>query len=581
MPFFFGLWSIFLGQDRNFDLANYHLYNGFAFLNDKFNIDIAAAGPQSYLNPLLDVFFFYFNTHLNVYFFGFLMGFIHGINFILLFKIIENSLPKNLKRNPNLILLTSFAGCLSCNFLGGLGNSMGDNTTAIFILSSVLLAIKNWDFIINEKNVSSKKLALILLLCGFFIGTASALKLTNAPFVIALFIALLAFPVNIRNRLLLCFYFSIGVLAAITIFGGFWYLKMWEFFQNPFFPYLGNIFHNKFSSYSNPTISWLPQNFFEKLIWPFIITFDYKRVSEGHFHQIIWPFFYLLFLYILIFRKGDFFRQKNFLNLDDKTFFLFLFVFISYFIWMHVFSVIRYLVSIELLLPLLIILFLIKIFPLSRAKVIGKFFLISSILITLVGGYGTWGHASWKTPPFSVELPAIPQNINNKISVIISGGAPLTWMTTQFPKEIAFFRFGVFNSDNYIKARILERDKTSLFVMFGGYYNWRVDNVHRWNEVLNFFGLMKQKSTCDLVSKFVRRVNFRGDVTFKSPRECYLKIKDFDFLDPDIGNKLFIKENYDELKSKGIIINPLACSYHKANLGSQNWRYIWCKASII
>jgi len=50
---------MFLGQDRNFDLANYHLYNGFSFLNNKLSIDIAAAGVQTYLNPLLDVFFYY------------------------------------------------------------------------------------------------------------------------------------------------------------------------------------------------------------------------------------------------------------------------------------------------------------------------------------------------------------------------------------------------------------------------------------------------------------------------------------------------------------------------------------------
>jgi hypothetical protein len=355
---------------------------------------------------------------------------------------------------------------------------------------------------------------------------------------------------------------------------------LWDLYQNPFFPYLSNIFPNEFSSYSNPTESWLPQNFFEKLMWPFIFTFDYKRVSEGSFHQITWPIFYLLFLYLLIFKKSKFLFGQKINYTDEKVFSLCAFVFVSYLIWMQMFSVIRYFVSVELLLPLLIFLLLIKIFPQNRTISIGKYIFILSIVITLFGGYGTWGHSAWKMPPFFVELPNISNN-NNKISVIISGGTPLTWMTTQFPKNVAFYRFGVFNSDDYIKNKIIKRDKNSLFVMFGGYYNWRTDNVKKWDDILNFFGLMKNKTSCVLVEKFVNLVHFRGDISFKNSSECYLKIKKKDFLEPDIANKDFINKNYDELRRKGILIKPFSCSSYKANIGSQNWRYIWCNASLM
>ncbi len=43
-----------LGQDANWDLLNYHLYNGAALLRGRFDQDLLAAGMQSYLNPLLD-----------------------------------------------------------------------------------------------------------------------------------------------------------------------------------------------------------------------------------------------------------------------------------------------------------------------------------------------------------------------------------------------------------------------------------------------------------------------------------------------------------------------------------------------
>jgi hypothetical protein len=44
-----------LGQDSNWDLKNYHIYNAFAFLSGRFGWDINPAGRPSYYNPLVDV----------------------------------------------------------------------------------------------------------------------------------------------------------------------------------------------------------------------------------------------------------------------------------------------------------------------------------------------------------------------------------------------------------------------------------------------------------------------------------------------------------------------------------------------
>ena len=39
-PFAFGLLALYLGQDGNWDLRNYHWYNAYAFLNGRYAIDI-------------------------------------------------------------------------------------------------------------------------------------------------------------------------------------------------------------------------------------------------------------------------------------------------------------------------------------------------------------------------------------------------------------------------------------------------------------------------------------------------------------------------------------------------------------
>src|SRR5205814_4678725 len=47
--------SVFLGQDANWDLRNYHLYNGYAALHGRFPADLAPANLQSWINPTLDI----------------------------------------------------------------------------------------------------------------------------------------------------------------------------------------------------------------------------------------------------------------------------------------------------------------------------------------------------------------------------------------------------------------------------------------------------------------------------------------------------------------------------------------------
>jgi hypothetical protein len=54
-----GAASVLMGQDNNWDLRNYHYYNPFAFVTGRIGYDFAPAQRQSYLNPLLDLPFYF------------------------------------------------------------------------------------------------------------------------------------------------------------------------------------------------------------------------------------------------------------------------------------------------------------------------------------------------------------------------------------------------------------------------------------------------------------------------------------------------------------------------------------------
>ena len=108
-PFPFGLLALALGQDANWDLRNYHYYNAFAFLNDRYGQDILPSQTPYFYNPLLDVPFYLLATHVPARVAGFALGFVQGFNFLLLFGIF---LPK-LCTSHHFIDILSSRYCLS------------------------------------------------------------------------------------------------------------------------------------------------------------------------------------------------------------------------------------------------------------------------------------------------------------------------------------------------------------------------------------------------------------------------------------------------------------------------------------
>src|SRR5271169_3095886 len=86
-PFAFGALAVFLGQDANWDLRNYHWYNAYAFLNNRYGVDLLPSQTPYFYNPTLDLPFYILATHVPAMVAGFALGFIQGLNFVLLFML--------------------------------------------------------------------------------------------------------------------------------------------------------------------------------------------------------------------------------------------------------------------------------------------------------------------------------------------------------------------------------------------------------------------------------------------------------------------------------------------------------------
>lgn len=583
VPVLFGLWSLFLGQDRNWDGFNYHQYNGFAFLNDKLHTDFAAAGMQTYFNPMLDVFYYALNRALPAPLVGFILGVLHGFNFVLLLSIVRRTLPnlppEDAYRTP---LLLAAAGILTANFLSGFGNSMGDDTTALFVLASLLLVLHLWD----RLAMWSAAAAAVVTGAGLMAGIGMGLKLTNAPFAVALCAGLLLLPTSPFARVRAAFLFGVGALAGLLAAGGYWMAVMWHTFGNPFFPQFSSIFPNPLTPPRGVADqSWLPKNALEYVLWPFVFAFDSKRVGQARLHQVIWPVVYALFWMLAATRLIELVRRKlPSRRLDPRAVYVITFVALGYLLWMIIFSIYRYVVPIETLTPLVAYLLLNRLLPYSTARRASAWVLGITTLIVVAGGVETWGHEHWAKEAYRADVPTL-ESPRNTTAVIVGGNPPWGWIAQFFPASVAFTQIdGSFppspQFDQHIADMIRSRGGPT-YAIIEGRYNWRVDNVEKMDHLANVIGLTHGMQGCHAMQAAIDRLHLHASLQWTpnaaDKRMCRLDIRADDVRDIRAENAQLIEQARPSLERHGFTIDAASCATYRAYVGQGVFPYQWCR----
>nr|WP_315402264.1 glycosyltransferase 87 family protein [uncultured Duganella sp.] len=436
-PLLFGLLSLLVGQDYNWDLRNYHLYNPFALLNGKIGYDLAPGQWQSYFNPTLDLLYYGLVMHLPAPLVGFLMGALHGVNFVLLAAIVLALLPAGSAHPRRLALLLALAGCAGPGFLSGLGNTMGDNLTALGVLGALLLLLRQWPRLRQGAPLAA-------LGAGVLMGAAAGLKLTNAVYALALCLALFALDGDWRRRCQAAFVFGVGVLGGMAVTGGHWYWRMWQQFGNPLFPQFNDRFGGPLAApIGVGDARWLPQGALEKLLWPFIHTLHPQRVSELPLRHLLWPMLYVAFAALALALAARWARGPDAARAPAATAppqrLLLAFVALSYGLWLHLFSIYRYLVPVELLAPLALWLLLHALMAPAAARRWGTLCLL--LAACSVASVSNWGHTRWALRAFSVETPSLPHPEQNLV-FIVHNDPPMGWLVPFFSERLAFVSLG-------------------------------------------------------------------------------------------------------------------------------------------
>jgi hypothetical protein len=450
-PLLFGCLGLWAGKDAGWDVQNYHWYNPYAFLSNRFNFDIAAAQHGSYYNPTLDLPLYWAAQTLSAKAVGYLLTCVQGLNFPLLFWLTWTLFSSMTVKN-RLIMSTvcAMAGMSGAGALMLAGDGSYDNITSLGIIASLLVIAKKQQTMRLGRPAAAWGW---IGLAGFFAGSMAGLKLTAATYALGLCGGLLFLPTRWPRRVSLAFFFGVGVTLGLLLFSGHWMYRLWEFSGNPFFPYFNDLIHSPLlHSDSHKDMTFQPKSMLVRIFFPFFFSFDSYLVAEWYFRDMR---ILALFLVLPIgaiwgglrWRR----RQSHGEPWGDPVAARYMAAasVLAYMAWLWMFCIYRYLVPLEMIAPL-VIAGAIGWMPLSNKARVGLFAAIILTTQSLVS-VNFYKRKPWGDKYVEVQVPDIP--LREDPMVLMVGRGPLSYVIPFFPPSIPFTR---------IDSWIVSADETEI-----------------------------------------------------------------------------------------------------------------------
>ncbi|MBQ8751326.1 MAG: hypothetical protein IJZ30_06805 [Alphaproteobacteria bacterium] len=434
MAFFFViLGGIVCGYTRfenSWDFANYHFYNAFSFLNNRYEKDIAVAYIHSFFNPLIEVplylYIKYFNDY--PYIVSGLQGIWYGLLLFAFSKFSQIFFPLSEKKNVLPYLLTILISATGTAVYFQAGTSCNEHPIAILIFFSIYFLFKQ----IYDKNTQKAK---IFLLIGIIMGMALGLKPTVVYLCISAGLSVILCYNKLKRPVLYIFLFALGGILGYLITNGWWMYKMYDLYQNPFFPFANKIFKSPYYAVSNFSDRRFIPEIDKMIIYPYLWMFTRIRPTETIFSDLRAPVYYTMGIvgtiwYIFKHHTINITQQEK--NLWS---FYIVFIVLSYILWMLIFSIHRYLVVIEMMCSIAFVKIL---FSLKYKKEITKILhlTISNIIIGIfilnvqTGQPWPFGHKEDKF--IYIENIKIPSNTLIKLYNLPTAGVlPMIWQNNE------------------------------------------------------------------------------------------------------------------------------------------------------
>jgi hypothetical protein len=498
-PLLFGALALYLGQDANWDLRNYHWYNAYAFVNGRYLFDLLPSQTPFFYNPTLDVPFYLLASRVSAKLAAFILGSFQGVNYVLLFMLAHASLIISNPRQKIAACAASAAiGMLGAGELAQLGTTFYDNVTSLGIFLSALLVVRHVDALIHGP---LKRALTLAFFAGLPAGLMMGLKLPSVIFCLGLCFALLLVAGSLRRRFLISFVFGLGVLAGLAVTLGHWMWFLQTNFDSPLFPYFNNIFKSPFAPLTTARdTQFIPLDWCDRLLFPFIFAEHPTRVGEIPWRDWKIPALYaalpLAVILRLVFGRNA--KAQDNMAAPLATRYLLWTAVVSYAIWLAMFDIYRYIVPLEMLAPLLIVV-AIGLLPLRlQARSLLAAFILLTLAVTVQPGNWT-RNDKWLPHTIETDIPSLGDP--SDLMILMAGFEPYSHVLSAFPPEIPFIRiqsnFSSPNENKGINERLEEKideHKGRFKLLIPSY------QMYHAKPALAHFNLAVMRPTCQKVT---------------------------------------------------------------------------------
>jgi hypothetical protein len=401
-----------LSTDANFDLENYHLYNGFAAIHDRRALDIVPAQLQTAYFYGLDEIYYLIFTYCNnrPWLINVLLSIPYSLAALSIFLIAR------LIADSNYLLPSCVSVAAAILGLSGAATFGTFLSTATDLVPGVafLIALAWW--LSLEK--AGRNTIWTALGVGGIAGLSAGLKLTQAPFFVGLAVAIAArFAYGQKSALSEALAFGIAGLATFALLDGAWLWGNAKTYGNPIFPMMNNIFQSDLIDPGQWTDGrFLPRSTAMALLYPLYWAFHPSSVVSELLMRD--PRILLGCAGALIVATGFVATwlvnrpRPPIASIESLSFSLSVTFLVSYALWETVWSIYRYIAVDEALSGVLVLAALptvCRLLPGRQWLVSGLFALI--VIATLRTTINPdWGRVPRSGVAISVELPEIEPN---------------------------------------------------------------------------------------------------------------------------------------------------------------------------
>ncbi|MBW4092939.1 MAG: hypothetical protein HIU82_17830 [Proteobacteria bacterium] len=410
--------AVLLGPAGDYDLRNYHLYDGFALLQGRVGVDLAAAQLQSFYAPGLDLLYAALLAALNRHpaALGAVLGLPQGLAGFLTWCLARRLLPPATPGRSSIAAAAALIGVTGAAGGSTFAGPMSEMLPACCLLGAILLL---------GTPLSRRARAAAGLLAGLAVG----LKLTAAPFAVGLAVAAALTGGGGRRGAAAFGGFAGAAAAGAALAGGAWWGWLSARYGDPVFPYFNEVFHSAWAApIADTDTRFLPRDVWQAVAYPlFWAARPCTLVSELPVRD---PRIALGWVAALVVAGRALWRRRA---APAVVAVLAVWV-VGYGLWEAAFSILRYLVPLELLTgPLLVAVSAPVLARARSALVVPAAWALAAGLIA-VTVYPDWGHAPPGPEAVAVRPPAFPAGS----LVVLLDPSPMAYVAAFAPVSVRF-----------------------------------------------------------------------------------------------------------------------------------------------